>query len=57
MGGRVKTLHPKIYAGLLRRPGVDDEAVLETHRHSTYRFSRSESLSLSRNHSSAKLYF
>ena len=25
MGGRVKTLHPKIYAGILRRPGQDDE--------------------------------
>ena len=30
LGGRVKTLHPKIYAGLLRRPGLD-EAVLEAH--------------------------
>lgn len=30
MGGRVKTLHPKIYAGLLRRPGID-ESVLEAH--------------------------
>jgi phosphoribosylaminoimidazolecarboxamide formyltransferase / IMP cyclohydrolase len=31
MGGRVKTLHPKIYAGLLRRPGVD-EALLQSHQ-------------------------
>lgn len=30
MGGRVKTLHPKIYAGLLRRTGID-EAVMEEH--------------------------
>lgn len=30
MDGRVKTLHPKIYAGLLQRPGVD-EAVLKEH--------------------------
>lgn len=28
LDGRVKTLHPKIYAGLLRRPGLD-EAVLD----------------------------
>lgn len=31
MGGRVKTLHPKIYAGLLRRPGIDD-AVMQAHQ-------------------------
>ncbi len=31
MGGRVKTLHPKIYAGLLRRPGIDEE-VLQAHQ-------------------------
>lgn len=31
MGGRVKTLHPKIYAGLLRRPGID-ETILQTHQ-------------------------
>lgn len=31
MGGRVKTLHPKIYAGLLRRPGID-EAVMQAHQ-------------------------
>lgn len=30
MGGRVKTLHPKIYGGLLHRPGIDD-AVMLTH--------------------------
>lgn len=30
LGGRVKTLHPKIYAGILRRPDVDDET-LTTH--------------------------
>lgn len=30
MGGRVKTLHPKIYGGLLARQGIDD-AVLEEH--------------------------
>ncbi len=30
MDGRVKTLHPKIHAGLLGRRGVDD-AVMETH--------------------------
>lgn len=30
MGGRVKTLHPKIYAGLLGRPGVDD-AIVQAH--------------------------
>lgn len=30
MDGRIKTLHPKIYAGLLRRPGMDD-AILKTH--------------------------
>ena len=26
MGGRVKTLHPKIHGGILARPGLDDEA-------------------------------
>jgi phosphoribosylaminoimidazolecarboxamide formyltransferase / IMP cyclohydrolase len=31
MGGRVKTLHPKIYAGLLRRSGID-ETVLAEHQ-------------------------
>jgi phosphoribosylaminoimidazolecarboxamide formyltransferase / IMP cyclohydrolase len=31
LDGRVKTLHPKIYAGLLSRPGVD-EAVLASHQ-------------------------
>jgi phosphoribosylaminoimidazolecarboxamide formyltransferase / IMP cyclohydrolase len=30
MGGRVKTLHPKIHGGLLGRRGVDDE-VMRTH--------------------------
>ena len=30
MDGRVKTLHPKIHAGLLGRKGMDDE-VMETH--------------------------
>jgi phosphoribosylaminoimidazolecarboxamide formyltransferase/IMP cyclohydrolase len=30
MDGRVKTLHPKIHAGLLARPGIDD-AVLAEH--------------------------
>ena len=30
MGGRVKTLHPRIHAGLLGRPGKDDE-VMEQH--------------------------
>ncbi|MEN7342219.1 MAG: bifunctional phosphoribosylaminoimidazolecarboxamide formyltransferase/IMP cyclohydrolase [Pseudomonadota bacterium] len=27
MDGRVKTLHPKIHGGLLRRPGIDDETI------------------------------
>lgn len=27
MGGRVKTLHPKIHGGILRRPGIDDEVI------------------------------
>src|SRR5262249_1242559 len=31
MGGRVKTLHPKIYAALLRRPGLDDPVLQEHH--------------------------
>lgn len=31
MQGRVKTLHPKIHAGLLRRPGQDDELLTEMH--------------------------
>lgn len=26
MGGRVKTLHPRIHGGILARPGLDDEA-------------------------------
>lgn len=30
MGGRVKTLHPKVYGGILGRRGIDDEA-LRTH--------------------------
>lgn len=30
MDGRVKTLHPKVHGGLLRRKGVD-EAVMEKH--------------------------
>ncbi len=30
MEGRVKTLHPKIYGGILRRPGVDDD-VMQAH--------------------------
>lgn len=30
LGGRVKTLHPKILGGILQRPGVDD-AVLDLH--------------------------
>ncbi|WP_040662380.1 bifunctional phosphoribosylaminoimidazolecarboxamide formyltransferase/IMP cyclohydrolase [Nitrococcus mobilis] len=30
MDGRVKTLHPKVHAALLRRPGVDD-ALMEAH--------------------------
>ena len=30
MGGRVKTLHPRIHGGLLGRPG-EDEAVMEEH--------------------------
>lgn len=29
MGGRVKTLHPKIHGGILRRPGVDDDVLAE----------------------------
>ncbi|MDT8450287.1 MAG: bifunctional phosphoribosylaminoimidazolecarboxamide formyltransferase/IMP cyclohydrolase [Wenzhouxiangellaceae bacterium] len=29
MGGRVKTLHPKIHAGILARAGVDDDAACE----------------------------
>lgn len=29
MDGRVKTLHPKIYGGLLSRPGIDDIALAE----------------------------
>ncbi len=28
MGGRIKTLHPKIYGGLLRRPGIDESTML-----------------------------
>jgi len=31
LGGRVKTLHPKIYAGILRRPGID-EPTLTSHQ-------------------------
>ncbi len=31
MDGRVKTLHPKIYGGLLSRPGIDDIALAEHH--------------------------
>lgn len=31
LGGRVKTLHPKIHGGLLQRPGLDDSA-LKTHQ-------------------------
>jgi phosphoribosylaminoimidazolecarboxamide formyltransferase/IMP cyclohydrolase len=31
MDGRVKTLHPKIHAGLLARPGKDDAALAEHH--------------------------
>ena len=31
MGGRVKTLHPKIHGGLLGRAGVDD-AVMDEHQ-------------------------
>jgi len=30
MGGRIKTLHPKVHGGILGRRGVDDE-VMETH--------------------------
>src|SRR5687768_5665235 len=30
MDGRVKSLHPKIFGGLLARPGTDDET-LKTH--------------------------
>ena len=30
MDGRVKTLHPKIYGGILRRPGIDDD-LLQAH--------------------------
>ena len=29
MGGRVKTLHPKIHGGLLGRRGIDDNVMLE----------------------------
>lgn len=29
MDGRVKTLHPKIYGGLLSRPGIDDAVIAE----------------------------
>ncbi|HLG52381.1 MAG TPA: bifunctional phosphoribosylaminoimidazolecarboxamide formyltransferase/IMP cyclohydrolase, partial [Steroidobacteraceae bacterium] len=29
MGGRVKTLHPKVHGALLGRPGVDDAAMRE----------------------------
>ena len=29
MGGRLKTLHPKIHGGLLGRPGIDDSAMDE----------------------------
>ena len=29
MGGRVKTLHPRVHAGILARPGVDDEVARE----------------------------
>ncbi len=30
MGGRIKTLHPKVHGGILGRRGIDDE-VMETH--------------------------
>ncbi len=30
MDGRVKTLHPKIYGGILHRPGIDDD-ILQQH--------------------------
>ena len=29
MGGRVKTLHPRIHGGILMRPGIDDHEALE----------------------------
>ena len=29
MGGRVKTLHPRVHGGILARPGTDDAAVAE----------------------------
>jgi phosphoribosylaminoimidazolecarboxamide formyltransferase/IMP cyclohydrolase len=31
MGGRVKTLHPKVYGGILARRGIDDEALRMHH--------------------------
>ena len=31
MGERVKTLHPAIHGGILRRPGVDDEVLAQHH--------------------------
>lgn len=33
MDGRVKTLHPKIHGGLLRRPGIDDNIMSELDIH------------------------
>ena len=29
MNGRVKTLHPKIHGGILRRPGIDDDVLAQ----------------------------
>ena len=31
LGGRVKTLHPRIHAAILARPGVEDASTLAAH--------------------------
>ncbi len=31
LGGRVKTLHPRVHAGLLARPDADHQAELDAH--------------------------
>ena len=55
MGGRVKTLHPKIHGGLLGRRGLDEARDART-RHRTHRFAGGQSLSVRRHREPGRLH-